>query len=159
MFFYSESIDTILRKQNLSTYIESVIVSDKSERRVMPTPKLVQLVANNCLSDGLFNYPCRFTSEVFKTGSYLRIVKWEINTKTCQLIVHEAQYLGGSGCEVQHGKKWDNEKVKTLASSRILSKYFVILHEPTPEVTDRDITEFTYNSLSRALAKKNVQEA
>lgn len=75
------------------------------------------------------------------------------------MIVHEAQYLGGSGCEVQHGKKWDNEKVKTLASSRILSKYFVILHEPTPEVTDKDIPEFTYNSLSRALAKKNAQEA
>lgn len=30
MFFYSESIESILRKQNLAAYIESVIVSDKS---------------------------------------------------------------------------------------------------------------------------------
>lgn len=124
----------------------------------MPTPKLVQLVALNCLSDGVFNYPCEFTGLSFKTGSYLRITKWEINTNSCHLIIHDAQYLGGSGCEVQHGKKWDNDKLKTLASSRILSKYFVILHEPTPEITDKDIPEFTYNSLSRALSKKNVQE-
>lgn len=72
--------------------------------------------------------------------------------------MHEAQYLGGSNCEVQHGKKWDCEKLKILAGSRIMSKYFVLLHEPTPDVTDKDIPEFTYNSISRALAKKNVQE-
>ena len=34
----------------------------------------------------------------------------------------------------------------------------MILHEPTPDVTDKEIPEFTYNSLSRALARKNVEE-
>jgi hypothetical protein len=76
MFFYSESIETILRKQNLSAYIESFIVNDKSERKVMPSPKLVQVVTSNSVSDGVFDYPCIFTSEKFKKGSFLRMVKW-----------------------------------------------------------------------------------
>jgi hypothetical protein len=65
------------------------------------------------------------------------MIKWEISTRNCDLTIHEAQYLGGAGCEVQHGRKWDNDKLKILANSRILSKYFVILHEPTAGITDK----------------------
>ena len=63
MFFYSESIEVILAKQNLSGYIESVIVAERSGRKVMPSPKLVQVVTLSSVSDGEFDYPCTFTSE------------------------------------------------------------------------------------------------
>lgn len=51
-----------------------------------------------------------------------------MNTRTCELAIHEAQYLGGAGSEVKHGKKWDSEKLKSIAASTILSKHFVVLH-------------------------------
>jgi hypothetical protein len=98
MFFYSESIEAILRKQNLSAYIESMIVSERSGSKVKPSPKLVQLVTANSISDGVFDYPCTFTCAKQKKGAFLRLIKWEVNTRSCELVVHEAQYLGGAGC-------------------------------------------------------------
>lgn len=64
------------------------------------------------------------------------MVKWEISIRNCDLTIHEAQYLGGAGSEVQHGRKWDNDKLKMLANSSVISKHFVILHEPTLGVTE-----------------------
>lgn len=83
-------------------------MAERSGRKMMPSPKLVQVVTLSSVSDGEFDYPCTFTSEKQKKGSFLRLTKWEVNTRTCELAIHEAQYLGGAGCEVKHGKKWDN---------------------------------------------------
>lgn len=94
----------------------------------MPSPKLVQVVTTSSVSDGVYDFPCTFTCEKFKKGSFLRIIKWEISIRNCDLTIHEAQYLGGAGSEVQHGKKWDNDKLKMLANSSVISKHFVILH-------------------------------
>jgi hypothetical protein len=35
---------------------------ERSGRKVMPSPKLVQVVTINSVSDGEFDYPCIFTS-------------------------------------------------------------------------------------------------
>lgn len=91
----------------------------------------MQVVTNNSVSDGVYDYPCQFTCERFKKGSYLRMIKWEINPKSYELVIHEAQYLGGAGCEVNHGKPWDTEKLKYIINSKILSKFFATYHEPT----------------------------
>jgi hypothetical protein len=76
MYFYSESMESILRKQNISTYIESIILSRKGLRHILSAPKLVQVVTSSSVSDGVYDYPCIFTSEKYKKGSYLRVVRW-----------------------------------------------------------------------------------
>ena len=60
----------------------------------------------------------------------MKLVEWEFDTKTLSLVVHEAQYLGGSGTEVRHGKKWDLDKVKGIIESKVLSKHLTVLHSP-----------------------------
>ena len=73
----------------------------------MPSAKLAQVVTMNSISDSAYDYPCVFVGEKYKKGSYIRLIKWEFNSKTCEFFIYEAQYLGGAGCEVIHGKKWD----------------------------------------------------
>lgn len=71
-----DNIETILKKQKLSHYIESILINDKKKREILPSPKIIQVVTSNSVSDCTYDYPCQFTSERFKKGSYLKMIKW-----------------------------------------------------------------------------------
>jgi hypothetical protein len=77
-----------------------------------------------------------------------------VNTRSCELVVHEAQYLGGAGCEVKHGKRWDSEKLKQISMSKVLSKYFVILHEPSFGVEESEYPKFEYAAIGKAMTNR-----
>lgn len=66
------------------------------------------------LSDGVNDIPCIFTCETFRTGSYLRLVSWDINVISEKIVVIEAQYLSGANCHVKHGKKFEFDSVKSI---------------------------------------------
>lgn len=72
------------------------------------------------------------------------------------MVVHEAQYLGGAGCEVKHGKRWDSEKLRQISMSKVLSKYFVILHEPSFDIEEKDYPKFEYTAISKAINNRPV---
>lgn len=46
------------------------------------------------------------------------------------VIVNDWQYLGGAGYGVKIGRPWDVEKLKMMTNSSIISKDFVVLHDP-----------------------------
>lgn len=133
MFFYSETNEAILRKQKLYNYIEESVLSSR-EGKQHPGPHLVQVVTADSVSDGVYDYPCQFTCESFRKGSYLRMIKWEVDMTKYRLVIHEAQYLGGAGCEVKHGKKWDLDKLKYIYKSNVYSKNFVIFFQPNSSI-------------------------
>ena len=87
MFFFSEPIEGILRKQKLWSYIEKAVLSSR-DGKDKPGPHLVQVVTNNSISDGVYDYPCNFTCESFRKGSYLRMTKWEVDMTQQQVVIH-----------------------------------------------------------------------
>lgn len=62
------------------------------------------------------------------------MIKWEVDMLKYRLLIHEAQYLGGAGCEVKHGKKWDLDKLKYIYKSNVYSKNFVIFFQPNSSI-------------------------
>lgn len=70
-------------------------------------------------------------------------------------MIHEAQYLGGAGCEVAHGKRWDHEKLHYIVNAKIFSKYFVVFHPPTPGLDVNDVPELTKGTLAKVLHKRS----
>jgi hypothetical protein len=80
MIFFSESNNVIIKKQKLAEYIDSFLVLLKENSHFKPSPKLVQIVTLNSISDGNTDFPCRFTTlQKYKKGSYIRLVKWELD--------------------------------------------------------------------------------
>lgn len=75
-FNFGETNEVMMKKQKLSSYIESILVNDKNRRNILPSPKMVQVVTANAVSDSVFDFPCQFTCERYKKGSYLRMIKW-----------------------------------------------------------------------------------
>ena len=74
-YFFSDDIESIMRKQNISNQIEASVLA-KISGREKPRPFIVQVVTNISVSDGLFDFPCQFTCGSFRKGSYLRLSKW-----------------------------------------------------------------------------------
>ena len=58
--FYSETNSRVLDKQGLAEYIEKLIISGQMKKKTAPVPKMVQVVAQNWVSDTVYNYPCTF---------------------------------------------------------------------------------------------------
>jgi hypothetical protein len=81
------------------------------------------------------------------------MIKWEVDMTKYRLIIHEAQYLGGAGCEVKHGKKWDLDKLKYIYKSNVYSKNFVIFLQPTAviEPPGKEFEKLSHSVLSRKL--------
>lgn len=77
------------------------------------------------------------------------MVRWEVDVAQLRVVVHEAQYLGGAGCEVKHGKPWDIDKIKCIHKSNVYSSNFVVLLTPNPNVKEpsNDFQEFTLSAL------------
>ena len=126
----------MLKKQNIANRIESLVMESKvKENKVIPGPVIMQVVTAKSVSDGLHDFPCHFTCESFRKGSYLRVVRWEVDLTYSRLIIHDAQYLGGSGCDVKHGKKWDVEKLKTIVKSKHFFKNFGMIFEKSSTIS------------------------
>jgi hypothetical protein len=115
------------------------------------------VVTANSVSDSIYDYPCQFTCDSFRKGSYLRATKWEVDMSQSTLIIHEAQYLGGAGCEVKHGRKWDEAKLKAIYNSKMYSEHFVILLQTKTLKTNpipRGLEAFSIDSLKKRLSPK-----
>jgi hypothetical protein len=78
MFFFGEPIETILKKQKLSNYIENYVLSSRGTTK-KPSAHLIQVVTAYSVGDGVYDYLCQFTCESFRKGSYLRMIRWEVD--------------------------------------------------------------------------------
>ena len=83
------------------------------------------------------------------------MVKWEVDVSYPRIIIHEALYLGGAGCEVKHGKPWDIDKIKCIHKSNVYSKNFVVLLTSNAKVIEptEDFEEFSLSTLESRLKK------
>ena len=80
MFFYSDSIEEMLKKQKLVDRIEDFALSCiKEGKRPAPVPFLVQVVTSQSISDGEYDFPCKFTCQAFRKGSLLRVTRWSVD--------------------------------------------------------------------------------
>lgn len=88
------------------------------------------MLGNDTITDGTNNFQCKFKKQA-KKGSILRLIEWTLNLNSFDIIIQESQYLGGASYSVKSGKPWDIEKLKILTASSIISKDFLVLHNPS----------------------------
>ena len=64
--------------------------------------------------------------------------------------------MGGAGSQVSHGRKWDAERIRTLANSGIYSQWFLVFHAPM-EGVEEGFVEFT-SARARELLEGREEE-